>query len=317
MPVLFRTTGTVSGPAFALQRRTPIRDAFRRVRMPVTCAIVERPDGLVLVDTGWSRAQCAFPHQDPGLISQVTLGLELRAEDALASQLISLGYDPGDVKHIVATHLHVDHIGGAVDFPRATIHTTPAEWNARTLGRYRGYDPRLASLADRIQAHTLHDEPHIGFARSVDLFGDGSMFLLDAAGHTAGSVAVAIKLNDEGWCVHAGDACMFIAQLDDASVDEVSLYARVTSHDLGKQRAAFTSLQRAVREHGARVVPSHDPEVYAKLPTTKEASWRTPLDATASKQQQQKGGKQQPSQAKQGSPKNGGAKDKPRVDRAD
>jgi glyoxylase-like metal-dependent hydrolase (beta-lactamase superfamily II) len=277
MPVLFRTTGTVSGPRIALRPRTALAEAFSRVRMPVTCAIVERPDGLVLIDTGWSRAQCAFPHQDPGLVAQLALGLEVRAEDALASQLISLGYEPGDVKHIVATHLHRDHIGGAVDFPKAAVHTSPLEWDARSRGASRGYDPRLSSLADRVRVHAFDPVPQLGFARSHDLFGDGSVLLLDASGHTVGSTAVALKLAD-GWCVHAGDACLFLDQLDDANVDAFSLYAKVTSHDRSRQRETFGALQKAQREHGAKVIPSHDPDVYAKLPTTKEKAWRASWD---------------------------------------
>jgi glyoxylase-like metal-dependent hydrolase (beta-lactamase superfamily II) len=277
MPVLFRTTGTVSGPRFALQPRNRLTHPFGRVRMPVTCAIVERPDGLVLIDTGWSRAQCAFPHEDPGLVAQLALGLEVRAEDSLASQLISLGYEPGDVKHIVATHLHRDHIGGAVDFPKAAIHASPLEWEARLRGAHRGYDPRLSSMADRIRLHTFDPVPQLGFERSHDLFGDGTVFMLDAAGHTAGSTAVALKLVD-GWCIHAGDACMFVEQLEDANVDSFSLYARATSHDRKKQRATFSALQRSQREFGAKVIPSHDPTVYEKLPTTKEAAWRASWD---------------------------------------
>ena len=49
MSVLFRTTGMMKGPAFFLRRGA---GGLGAVRLPVTVAVIERPDGLVLIDTG-------------------------------------------------------------------------------------------------------------------------------------------------------------------------------------------------------------------------------------------------------------------------
>jgi glyoxylase-like metal-dependent hydrolase (beta-lactamase superfamily II) len=154
MTVLFRTTGTLRGPAFFLKRGG---GGLGAVRMPVTVAVIERPDGLVLVDTGWSRRACAWPDVDPGRAAKLFLGLDVKPEDALASQLLSLGYAPGDVRHIVATHLHLDHVSGAVDFPSATVHCAEAEWEALRAGR-RGYDARALELP-RVERHTPRGAP--------------------------------------------------------------------------------------------------------------------------------------------------------------
>src|SRR5579884_2929383 len=115
MTVFFRSTGTVAGPAFVLRRHGVAKGGLARLRLPVTVAVVERPDGVVLIDTGWSRRTCAWPEEDPGRATALVLGMAVKPEDALASQLIGCGLAPEDVRHVVATHLHIDHVGGAVD----------------------------------------------------------------------------------------------------------------------------------------------------------------------------------------------------------
>ncbi len=284
MTVFFRTTGTVAGPEFFLRRRG---GGLKRVRLPVTVALIERPDGLVLVDTGWSRRTCAFPQDDPGRATALFLGLEVHAEDAMASQVIGAGYSPDDVKHIVATHLHTDHVGGVVDFPRATLHATRTEWDALGGGRLRGYDTRLRDLSPRTKLHDLTGEPALGFGASHDLFGDGTVLLLDAGGHTAGSVAVAVRL-EQGWFIHAGDAAMFREDYRDEMAGGRSLYARVNTRDPVRQRTSWRALHEAERVHEARVVPSHDPAVFETLPHTREDGWKTAWDKKPGRPQQEK-----------------------------
>lgn len=273
MSVFFRTTGTVSGPEFFLR---PGSRSLRSVQMPVTVAIVERPDGLVLIDTGWSRRTCAFPDDDPGLAQRLLLGLSVKPEDALASQLISLGYAPSDVRHVIATHLHSDHVGGAVDFDRAQFHVASREWDAAASGLLGGYSVPRDRFA-RVERHDLDGPPALGFPFSKDLFGDGTVLLLDGRGHTAGSTAVAVKLQD-GWMLHAGDAAQRTAEYraDDAAPS--SLYTRFMSWNLAEQRRTYGLLRGAESTENARVVVSHDAELLATLPTTKETGWAAAWD---------------------------------------
>lgn len=268
MTVLFRTTGTMKGPAFFLKRGG---GGLGAVRMPVIVAVVERPDGLLLVDTGWSRRACAWPEVDPGRAAKLFLGLDVKPEDALASQLISLGYAPGDVRHVVATHLHMDHVSGAVDFPSATVHCAEAEWEALRRG-HRSYDPRALELP-RVERHTPRGPAALGFAASHDLLGDGTVLLLDARGHTRGSLAVAVKLQ-AGWLLHVGDAAMFAEdfRMDDAAPS--SLYMRAMNWDVAEQKASYGRILAAERTYGAKVVPSHDLGVYESLPRAREDAWK-------------------------------------------
>lgn len=274
MPVLFRTSGYVGGPGFFVSRGG---GGLSKVKMAVTVAVVERPDGLVLIDTGWSRRSCAWPEENPGRVAKLLLGMEVKPEDAIASQLLSLGYSPGDVKHLVATHLHVDHAGAADDFPSAMLHASEAEWAvSKKLGRVRGYDPALHTRP-HLASHAFNGPAALGFPRSHDLFGDGTVLLLDARGHTHGSTAVAVKLQD-GWALHAGDAAMFARDYLEDETLPTSLYMKLQSHDLPSQRRTYGHLRAAATEHVARVVPAHDLGVYEGLPQTVETAWACAWD---------------------------------------
>ncbi|MFO0627987.1 MAG: MBL fold metallo-hydrolase [Polyangiales bacterium] len=264
MPVFFRTVGTLGGPSFFLERGGR---GLHAVPLALTVAVVERPAGLCVIDTGWSRAQCAFPHDDPGVLHAAFLGMRVKPEDALASQLLSCGYDPGDVRDVIATHSHRDHVDGVVDFPGATVHVTEAEVQVRRPGVSKA----LARSA-KLRVHALQGPAALGFSRTHDVFGDGSVLLLDAAGHTPGSAAVAVAL-DEGWLVHAGDAAMFTRDFRDDESLPPSPYMRVMGWDMARQREGFARLRAAERDHGARVVTSHDRAGFDALPHTKEEGW--------------------------------------------
>jgi glyoxylase-like metal-dependent hydrolase (beta-lactamase superfamily II) len=272
MPITFATTGKLASPGFYVRPG----GGLRSVPMPVACAIVERPEGLLLIDTGWSRAQCEAPDRDPGRALKWLLAMNVRPGDDLASSLSARGYAPGDVRDIVATHLHLDHVGGVCDFPKAKVHVSSVEWAQRSRGRMGGYDPRSLGFDDRAVVHALAGPPALGFPASEDLYGDGTVLLLAAYGHTLGSTAVAVKL-DKGWLVHAGDACMFRADYADGRAP--SLYARVQSHDLAAQRRTFACFRAAERDHAATVVPSHDQDAFESLPRERSRALRAAWDA--------------------------------------
>ena len=81
------------------------------------CLLVETDEGLVLIDSGLgtddlgenSRLPAAFrflsspPSDGPTALHHV----------------LRLGFSPSDVRHIVLTHLDMDHAGGISDFPAA------------------------------------------------------------------------------------------------------------------------------------------------------------------------------------------------------
>src|SRR5262245_35410838 len=118
--------------------------AFRRdYRVSLTCVLLERPSGLVLVDTGWGTPTVRSPRAYPGLLFDLTAGAAAATLEATAlGRVKALGFAAEDVADIVLTHMDIDHVGGLVDFPRARVHLSRAE-HAATFHRRQPLRTRL------------------------------------------------------------------------------------------------------------------------------------------------------------------------------
>lgn len=86
--------------------------------------------GVVLVDTGYVRPRLAAAYLVRGRDSAAVV--ETGAASAVPRILAALraqGLSPGDVSHVIVTHVHLDHAGGAgalvAELPRATLVAHP------------------------------------------------------------------------------------------------------------------------------------------------------------------------------------------------
>jgi glyoxylase-like metal-dependent hydrolase (beta-lactamase superfamily II) len=135
---------------------------------PLVCHVllVETDNGLVLVDSGFGSHDRLNPAKRVGPTRHVVRPLFDHIETA-AHQVERLGFRRDDVRHIVITHLDVDHIGGLSDFPDAQIHCTVAE----ALGAIRSptwreklrYRPAQWAHKPNIVEHHPHGEKWRGF----------------------------------------------------------------------------------------------------------------------------------------------------------
>lgn len=75
---------------------------------------------------------------------------------------------------------------------------------------------------------------------------------------------------------------MFREEYADPTYPGPSLYGYLFHHNRTLLQRTHGFLRTAERDHGAVVVPSHDPAVFATLPTTIEKGWRTAWDPAES-----------------------------------
>jgi glyoxylase-like metal-dependent hydrolase (beta-lactamase superfamily II) len=90
------------------------------------CLLIETSSGLVLIDTGFGVADMRNSFKRLGPVARL-IGARLSEDEAAVNQVKALGFSPDDVRHIILTHMDLDHAGGLSDFPKAQIHVHRAE----------------------------------------------------------------------------------------------------------------------------------------------------------------------------------------------
>lgn len=171
------------------------------------CLLVETDQGLVLIDTGLGL-QALQSRQIAPVIDWFSPPTYAPEETALA-QIRQLGFEPEDVKHLILTHLDLDHASGIPDFPEARIHLHRFEYQSRRSPR--SWLERLRypnqSLPERQwQTYQPLGERWFGFEAVRPLVGlTDEILLIPLIGHTRGHSGVAIK-TESGWVLHCGDA---------------------------------------------------------------------------------------------------------------
>lgn len=240
------------------------------------CLLIECSDGLVLVDSGFGSGDVRDPSQ-LGWLPLSTLHPRLRQEETAIAQIEALGFAAADVRHVVATHLDIDHAGGLPDFPDAEVHLLAAEKEAALhppLRERTRYPKEHLQHGPRWAEHDsgAGGERWFGFESLRILPGlDVEVALIPLIGHSLGHAGVAVNTG-EGWLLHCGDAYFSPSQLETppscppllrafqrlvaadhrARVanterlrelaanhsDEVSLFSAHDRHELARERAA-------------------------------------------------------------------------------
>ncbi|KAF0250180.1 MAG: beta-lactamase domain protein [bacterium] len=175
------------------------------------CLLIETNEGLILVDTGIGLQDVADPKTRLGKLFTLITRPRLDPEETAARQVVKLGFKLDDVRHIVVTHLDLDHAGGLPDFPKAKVHVYAPEhkaaMNPLTLKEKNRYRPFHWEHNPSWVIHSLQEgERWFGFDKVQAIAGtDSEVLLIPVTGHTHGHCAVAAK-TPEGWLLHCGDA---------------------------------------------------------------------------------------------------------------
>ncbi len=240
---------------------------FSHANMVVHCLVIESDDGIVLVDNGYGLKDRTNPPLSLRTFMALS-GSSRSLEEAAVNQIVDLGYAIEDVRHIVQTHLHLDHAGGLPDFPHAQIHVHALEYDG-------AMNPRSYSERYYLSAHWAHQPNWITYTPSGDQwFGfdairvlqgiSPEIWLIPLPGHTRGHSAVAIKAEDK-WLLHCGDAYISRSDLDPEHAPRSRprwiqpLADRLFPH--------VPRLQTLYREHGDEIdiFCAHDPYELARL----------------------------------------------------
>ncbi|MDE2236348.1 MAG: MBL fold metallo-hydrolase [Elusimicrobia bacterium] len=223
------------------------------------CLAVETPAGLLLVDTGLGLEALRLPRARLGASFPLFCRPRLEEAETALRQIERLGFKSADVRHIVLTHLDIDHAGGLSDFPQATVHLLADElaaFQAPALRRERLlYRPLPAA---RWRTYSPGAAEWLGFANACPLEGlPEDILLVPLPGHTRGHAGVAVRCED-GWLLHCGDAYFNRGELD-GRLSLLGLYANLVQADHAARLESLRRLRALAARASARLFCSHDP----------------------------------------------------------
>ncbi|UBV43164.1 MBL fold metallo-hydrolase [Deinococcus taeanensis] len=233
---------------------------------PAGFALLLHPTrGPVLFDTGYGAGVLSAMKRWPGVLYGLVTPVRLLPGEAAWEQLQFMGFAPGDVQHVIVSHLHADHVGGLRDFPNATFHLDRRAWAPlRALRGVRAvrraflpellpedFEARARWLDFRAAPPGLHP-----FAQVADVFGDGLVQAVPLPGHAPGMTGLLVE-ESAGLTVLAADAAWSTRAARQQR--PVHPLARVAFHDVAQEARSGRVLRAFLHAHpGARLHVSHD-----------------------------------------------------------
>ena len=171
--------------------------------LPVSVYLIEHPKGLILVDTGWHRDMSPEGVYDKAaqiksLGSRVLYNVnqgQIPLGEAVDEQLEAMGIKPADLDYVLLTHLDCDHANGLRAVKDAK-HIIVAQ-EELDCARKNGFIRYKKKWWEAVDLQTIEWNGTEGPAqKSFDLFGDGSIKMINIPGHCDGLCAVKITRED-------------------------------------------------------------------------------------------------------------------------
>lgn len=199
------------------EKITNNQKTFRTVNFPAHFSIIKHPKaGIILIDTGYAEhfmtATEAFPYS---IYARVT-PISFKQTDSAKAQLKEQGIRAEEVRFIIITHFHADHIAGLRDFPCATFiclakayHHVKEASGIKALRK--GYIPSLLpqNFTERVsflEEGVLYKAEDTAIKWTglyllqdtiYDVFGDQSILAVELPGHARGQIGLLLQTEEE------------------------------------------------------------------------------------------------------------------------
>ncbi|KIW54837.1 hypothetical protein PV05_07171 [Exophiala xenobiotica] len=152
----------------------------------------------------------------------------------VTASLAAGGLNPEDIDYVIYSHVHWDHVGEPRDFPKSTFvigngaqallqgggslrggHSyfeadlLPADRTIQLSNPYEEVDEEAKKSQESTNGPDFQQEwkPYCNLPRVLDLFHDGSLYVVDAPGHLPGHINLLAKTGPLSSVYLAGDAC--------------------------------------------------------------------------------------------------------------
>jgi N-acyl homoserine lactone hydrolase len=222
--------------------------------LPITCWIIEHPEGMIAVDTGETAAmhQPDYLACDPAAawFYGRNLRFALTPDTEVGPQMRTIGLNPQDVTRVIMTHLHSDHIGGLHWFEQAQFLISATDRNG-----HQGAVMCLIPTGMNRQSVQPEAGQLGAFDSSLSLTGDGA--IVSTPGHTPGHQSVMLHTNAGFWLI-GGDAAFSQSQVLDSEMAGIV-------EDPAAARDTLAQIKDQLRRYPTVFLPSHDPDNATRL----------------------------------------------------
>ncbi len=227
--------------------------------------LVQHNDSLFLYDAGLGK------NIDAQFAEFSWLGRKIFAHSAVtpvAEQLQAAGIPLTQIDFIVPSHLHWDHASGLPDFPDTPVWVQSQELAAARAGTRPSFLPETLTESVNWQAISLPARPFLGFERSLDVFGDGTVFLVNLPGHTAGQLGLYLEMSGNERYFFIGDASWTVKGIQNNKKRSWLIKRLVKLNDDEQQTQDTLDLlhELSLQDPDLVIVPVHDEQQVATLP---------------------------------------------------
>jgi glyoxylase-like metal-dependent hydrolase (beta-lactamase superfamily II) len=214
-----------------------------RIQFVFSCYLIKHGDQYLLWDTGHAMTA-------PNVAPKVSI----------VDQLAKIEVKPEQIAYVGISHYHPDHTGQVGSFPKATLLIGKGDWDAITSpkpGPGVNYAPFENWSKGGGKVEPLPNDK--------DVFGDGSVIILNTPGHTPGHHSLLVKLPQMGNVVISGDAVHFRENYENNGVPWFN-------YDRAQTLASIDRLKKIVANFKATLIIQHDARDIDKLPKFPEAA---------------------------------------------
>lgn len=210
--------------------------------LPVWVWVIEHPEGIYVIDTGISANIVEKGYFRPlsifsRWVNNTLFKFRITPDDAPDKQLKHLGISISDIKAVILTHLHIDHIDGLKYFPNVEILVNKLEWEQPS-----GDVPKLYPSWFKPVLIDLNEKYDV-FENTKSITASNDVKLIHTPGHTKGHASVLLK-TDQANIIFAGDICYYEDQLKKNFMPELM---QVTKQQK-KPTTMCSSLQKSIRQ---------------------------------------------------------------------
>lgn len=211
--------------------------------------------GYILYDTGYGSN--ILNNKPKYLIYRAPNPVFVKKEDIITEQLKKKGIDEKDIKYVILSHLHPDHIGSAEKFSKARFIITGECRKTLKKNNFKelvfkeflpkDFEKRL-TVVDKFERK--EDFP----LKLADLFGDKSIYMASVDGHAKGQGCLLIKEKN----LFIGADMSWGMDLIEYT-ENMRLIPALVQNDFNEYKKG-TEVLKSIQKKGIEVLVSHDPE---------------------------------------------------------